>query len=685
MDEAVDISGPVDDLIDAVEQQWGLKEGDMRIADGSIVDYEHVVHVVRKLLPIVTTIESKNAACEDERSIDPQQSISSSAADIQDQLELHDTSWQTTSTHQDLFESRKRRLGEFGTLWRQITGLAAEHDEDNNDMMPLNVHISNETKMRLSRLIEILYTSEQIQLGVRQMQHLLSTGIESIRNVPCAHISSEIFCKRFKREQTPAKKTPYSDLCTSMLHKLCLNGYRRYRNNVMSAVTCDGHYTYAWQRVCTIDEFVWRHIDKDLYVEDFENAMANKGNIPSCIEFLKNCPGFEFRDLVKDRRIHAFRNAIYITSVRDSSGQYLKESHVHYFKDPVSQILTSMTRDGQVACTFHDCLFPQDLENVKCDALDKIMYHQKWDEDVVSWAKAFIGRMLHPISSIPSKHALDNWQVIVMWLGLGNCGKSTIVDNVVFFFFESDDVVYIQNNLEKQYGWAKCKGRFMWLAPEVKADFANHTDQAQWQVIVEGGRLATGKKYAVESEQFNPFDLSGMMAGNENIDFHDNGDSVSRRRVDFYFGNPVTEVDPNLPTSLANNLGSIIYMCNEEYLRKTKEVTSKIWNFLPSYFVEMRKENAAQTNALEHFLMHGNLEFGSADSGFYISHAEFTRHFIDHCRTYEIQNRKSLKKDYYAGPFSKRNMSMTRGVKLDKTTAEKKKENWVEGARMTLE
>jgi hypothetical protein len=682
VEQQVDISGPVDELIDSLEQHWGLREGDVRVLDGSVVDHEYAMSVVKNLLPLITTIESKNSAGEDERSVDPQQSIESSAADVQDQLQLHDNSWQTTPTHQDLFESRKRRLGEFGNLWRQINVLAEDHDNE-HERITLNVHVCNETKMRLSRLLEILYTSEQIQIGIRQLQHLLSTGIESVRNIPCAHVSSEIFCKRFKREQTPEKKTPYSELCTSMLHRLCLNGYRRYRNNVMSAVTYEGHYTYAWQKVCTIEEFVWRHIDKDLYAEDFENAMANKGNIPSCIEFLRNCPGFQFRDLMKDRRIHAFRNAIYITSIRDASGQHLKQSHVHYFKDPVSKLLTSMTQDGQVACTFHDCFFPEDLENVQCPSLDKIMYHQKWDEDVISWAKAFVGRMLHPISSIPSKTSLESWQVIAMWLGLGNCGKSTIVDNVVFLFFDPDDIVYIQNNLEKQYGWAKCKGRYMWLAPEVKADFANHTDQAQWQVIVEGGRLATGKKYAVESEQFNPFDLSGMMAGNENIEFHDNGDSVSRRRVDFYFGVPVTDVDPNLSSALASELGSIMYICNEVYLKKTQEVTSRIWNFLPAYFMNMRKENAAQTNALEHFLMHGRVEFGSVDDGFYVSHADFCRHFIVHCREHEISNRKSLKKDYYAGPFSKRNMNMTRGVRVDQSTHEERSGNWIEGVKIS--
>ena len=675
----VDITSEVEQVITDLELQWGLREGDSKIADGSVVSYESVVRTLNELLPIQITPNSSNTVIEDERSTDPCQSIDGSVDQIQQCLKTHGP-WQTTPTHKDLFESRKRRLGEFGNLWRQMTILAENSEADDADKhFDIRVHIDEDTKMRISRLLEILYTAEQTQIGLRQLQYLLSTGIESIRNIPNSTSSVEMFGKRFKRDLTPAKKTPYLELCTSMLQKLCRNGYRRYRGNVMASITYNGHYTFAWKVVCTIDDFVWRNIDKDINADDFENAMANKGNITSCIDFLKNCHDFQFEDLKKDRRIHAFRNAVYITSVRDESDNHLKESHISYFKNPTSETLLRMTRNGEVACAFHDCYFPED--SASCPALNKIMDHQQWSEEVKEWAMAFIGRMLHPISSIPSKVALDSWQVIVMWLGLGNCGKSTIVDNVVFLFFDPEDIVYIQNNLEKQYGWAKCKGRYMWLAPEIKADFANHTDQAQWQVVVEGGRLATARKYAIEAEQFDPFDLSGMMAGNENIEFHDNGDSVSRRRVDFYFGNPVTNVDPQMSYKLAQQLGHIMYLCNESYLRKTNEVQSRIWNYLPTYFVEMRKENAAQTNALEHFLMHGSLEYGSASNGYYVHQADFSKLYIQHCKDNELQNRKSLKKDYFAGPFSKRNIVVQKSILKDPFTFQERNGYWFEGVK----
>ena len=61
--------------------------------------------------------------------------------------------------------------------------------------------------------------------------------------------------------------------------------------------------------------------------------------------------------------------------------------------------------------------------------------------------------------------------------------------------------------MEKQYGWSKCKGKYIWLAPEITGNFAENCDQAQFQQVVEGGRLASAKKYAVETIEFDVLDI----------------------------------------------------------------------------------------------------------------------------------------------------------------------------------
>lgn len=656
-------------LIDALEQRWGLRPGEIVTsgANPSILTYETTVDLVNKLVPL--DIPSTSVDTND--SMDP---TSYENGDI-----LHQMLQQTggpdatlTYTPADLLTSRKRRMSEFGDMMNSMFQMAEAanvrelHDDD--------------AQYRVSRLLEILYYSENVQAGILHLQKLFSTGTESMRNVPGATSSITMFGKRF-RSIAETKASCQQQLVLSILHTLSIHGYKRYGENVMVPVMIGGMYTYSWKKKCSIKEFVWEHINSHLHCENFENATNGKGNIQFVIDFLKTCNQHEFMDLQKERRIHAFRNGIYITSVMDERGVYTPKSHLILFEqqNPSSDvILKRMTEGGKVAVCFHDCDLPRCREEAIPVTFEKISTHQRWTEDVKSWFRAACGRMLHPIASTPSPQTLEKWQVFFLLIGVGNSGKSTTIDNVVYNFFDPEDVAYIQNNLEKQYGWSKCKGKMMWLAPEITGNFAEHCDQAQFQQVVEGGRLASAKKYAVETIEFDPFDLPGMMGANETIEFHDNGESVSRRRVDFHFGQPILQVDPLMPEKLKHELGHTIVRCNEEYLKKTIEVKSRIWDSLPEYFIELRKENAAQTNSLENFLQNGRLEF---HPDYYIQQSEFQLVYKNFCKNESIVSR-TLKRDFWEGPFIKRGIVVKRDTKFCPTERVKRSGIWIIGVRM---
>lgn len=670
---------PASDLLEAVisrvETEWGLREGEALLPGAhpgpnpTILSYETTVDIVRALMPIEISTSSRNDSQDDESVIDPS-SYENATVLMADQGPST-----LTPVHADLAGSRKRRLGEYGGMMLEICGILGEDAQA----------VDEDTMLRISRLLEILYYAENVQAGLRHLMHLLSTGIGSVRNIPGATRPTLVFNKRF-RPSLDDKKPPQMQLALSMLQQLSLYGYRRYRDTVMKPVMYAGRYTYAWTRHSTIEEFVWDHINSHTHAENFEWAMNGRSNIQFCIDFLRKCGQHEFPDLVKERRIHSFRNAVYITSIMDETGHFRKESRVIYFEDGLPEsdpVLRRMTSQGAVASSFHDCDFPRchapsGRIEASAPVFERIAAHQEWEEDVKEWFRALCGRMLHPIGSTPSKVTLEKWQIFTLLLGIGNSGKSTTIDNVVYHFFDSDDVVYIQNNLEKQYGWSKCKGRYMWLAPEIKGDFAEHCDQAQFQQVVEGGRLASAKKYAVETTEFDPFDLPGMMGANETIEFHDNGESISRRRIDFYFTNPIMHVDPDMPEKLLHELGHIMYICNEAYLRKTREVTGRVWEFLPAYFLELRNENAASTNALEHFLQQGKIEY---DPSYYMAMQEFQRLFSTHCKEFELGNKRTLKKDYMQGPFQKRKLVCRRCRKFCPIEKRSRTLQWLEGVR----
>jgi hypothetical protein len=664
-------------LIDDMERNWGLRQGEMEISgtNPSILTYNSTVELINRLVPLTTSASSTAGAdAEDNDSADP---TIYDSGDILHQMLEQTGGPNTTLTpvHTDLMESRKRRLSEFGDMMNTMFQMADEanvrelHDDD--------------AQYRVSRLLEILYYAENIQTGILHLQNLFSTGTDSIRNIPGATSSITMFGKRF-RASPEIKSTPHQKLLLSILKTLSILGYKRYHYNVMIPVIINGVYTYSWKKKCSIKDFVWGHINSHLHSENFENATSSKGNIQFVIDFLTQGQQHEFMDLQKERRIHAFRNGIYITSVMDERGLFTPESHMILFEsqNPSSDpILKRMTDGGKVAACFHDCNLPPSRDDANPTTFEKISTHQRWIEDVKEWFRAACGRMLHPIASTPSPVTLEKWQVFFLLIGVGNSGKSTTIDNVVYNFFDAEDVAYIQNNLEKQYGWSKCKGKMMWLAPEITGNFADHCDQAQFQQVVEGGRLASAKKYAVETIEFDPFDLPGMMGANETIEFKDNGESVSRRRVDFHFSQIIQHVDPQMPEKLKEELGHIMVRCNEAYLKKTKEVKSRVWDSLPEYFIELRKENAAQTNSLENFLQNGKIEF---HPHYYIIQTEFQRLYKQYCKTNDIIAR-TLKRDFYEAPFMKRNLTVIRDIKIDPIENVPKQALWILGVRAMRE
>ncbi len=642
-------------LLDRMEQNWGLRPGEMEISgtNPSILTYRSTVDLVNRLLPLTTSASSTAGEAEDNESTDP---TTYENGDILHQM-LESTGGPDstlTPVHTDLVESRKRRLSEFGDMMNTMFQMA-----DTANVRELH---DDDAQYRVSRLLEILYYAENIQAGILHLQNLFSTGTDTIRNIPGATSSITMFGKRF-RASAEIKSTPHQKLLLSILQTLSILGYKRYRDNVMIPVVINGVYTYSWKKKCSIKDFVWQHINSHLHSENFDNATNSKGNIQFVIDFLTQMVQHEFMDLQKERRIHAFNNGIYITSVMDERGVFTPKSHMIIFEHQnpsTDPILKRMTEGGKVAACFHDCNLPLSPESANPITFEKISTHQRWTEPVKSWFRAACGRMLHPIASTPSPLTLEKWQIFFLLIGVGNSGKSTTIDNVVYNFFDPEDVAYIQNNLEKQYGWSKCKGKWMWLAPEITGNFAEHCDQAQFQQVVEGGRLASAKKYAVETIEFDPFDLPGMMGSNETIEFKDNGESVSRRRVDFHFGQIIQHVDPRMPEKLKEELGHILVRCNEEYLQKTKEVKSRIWDSLPEYFIELRKENAAQTNSLENFLQNGKIEY---HPDYYVNQNEFQRLYKQFCKTNDVTAR-TFKRDFYEAPFMKRNITVVRDIRL---------------------
>lgn len=571
-----------------------------------------------------------------------------------------------TPVHDSLFAGRRRCMAAYVALRGNVQAELQRLQGLDETQRPV---VSETLTRRFQRLLDIMYYVENMQAAKRHLIDVMNDGLAPGSVEP----PTLFFCKRFRADTTDSV-APHQVVIRIMLASLEMYGYRRYQEDVYEPIrTPDGLYTHAWRRVQSIGEFVMQECSSERDPEARYHATRTTGALKYVIEYLSKCEEPAFRQLRKNRRLIAFRNAVYVTALDRSSASEAWRSyfvpHACALNDPVIRGITS---DNSVAAVYHDLDFPvppggwsarwSAAEGVlpPTPALDTIIEHQQWDADVNVTLKKFLGRMLHPTGGAKK---LDSMQVYVDLTGTGNTGKSTLISDVVARFFDITDVAYMSNAPQKAFAFECCIDKMILCAPEVKSDFSECMDQALFQQAVSGENLSTNRKFKTP-HHFTPFDLPIIMAGNEGINFRDNAESWSRRRIQFFFGVPVDRVDPYLSSRLHDELAHIIVCCNELYLQLASVCKGRVWDYIPDSFMRMREATAEQSHALTHYLAHASVEFGPAEAGYFMPWEAFCRSFKAHCAENELTY-QTLKTDYCHNAFYKRRLSRETAVRPD--------------------
>lgn len=555
-----------------------------------------------------------------------------------------------TPVHDSLFTGRRRCMAEYIALRGRVQQELQRLQGLDETQRPV---VSDSLTRRFQRLLDIMYYVENMQAAKRHLIDLMNDSLAPGTNEP----PTLFFCKRF-RADNESLVAPQQVVIRIMLTSLELHGYRRYHEDVYEPIrTAAGQYTYAWRRVQSIGEFVMQECSSERDPEARYYATKSTGTLKFVIDYLSKCDEPSFRQLRKNRRLLSFRNAVYVTALDRSSPSEPWRSHFATHAAACDdEIIRRMTSDGSVAAVYHDLDFPLSGWGAGASlpptpALDTIIDHQQWDADVRVTLKQFLGRMLHPTGG-PNR--LDSMQVYVDLTGTGNTGKSTLISDVVARFFDISDVAYMSNAPQKAFAFECCIDKFMLCAPEVKSDFSECMDQALFQQAVSGENLSTNRKFKT-AHHFTPFDLPIIMAGNEGINFRDNAESWSRRRIQFFFGVPVERVDPFLSSRLHDELANIIVCCNELYLHLASVCKGRVWDYIPASFMRMREATAEQSHALTHYLSHAAIEFGPPELGFYMPFDTMCRSFKAYCSENELSY-QVLKPDYCHNAFYKKRL-----------------------------
>jgi len=460
------------------------------------------------------------------------------------------------------------------------------------------------------------------------------------------------------------KNKSNQNLILFLLGKLWRLEYRRYYDSCYKKIrtTEEGYDTHAWKYVSTIEEFIYKIVDKNEYYDMFCHLTNSSGTAKWAAEYLSKCVGHEFMDINKDRHIFSFNNGIYVINkfsediseeVYGYSSGYTTmfipyNSNASLNNDMVSSKYFNTNFDVDLIQTNDKDHRYNDYYNIildKCPHFLSIMTHQEWPEDVQRWFLALIGRLCFEVGT------LDDWQVMPFLLGQAGTGKSTVLTKVVKLFYEAKDIGTLGNNIEIKFGLGALKDVFLFIGPEIKGNFS--MEQSEFQSIISGEdvQVAIKNKTATSIKWKAP----GIIAGNEVPQFSDNAGSISRRLVVFLYNNkvPSGKGDTQLGRKLEKEIVYILHACVSAYLSKVNlHGSSDIWAVLPKYFIDSRDEMAENTNSLVHFLNSDKVVF---DKDAYVTEKDFMDVFNYHCTEMNVRKPK-WSKQYYIGPFATYNL-----------------------------
>lgn len=505
--------------------------------------------------------------------------------------------------------------------------------------------LDQEKENTFQKILEIIYYGYlSLMCGVRMKMAMNPTYESNMNDDTIAYKFAPLNIEKLDSKQ---------NLILYALNVLAMKQYRRYQGDkcYKKIYSPDNWYTHAWKKAYTIDKFLHDIAKKEINGEQWKN-LTLKDNAKKTLEYLKTCEDYQFPDLKKDRHVFSFRNGVYITNLK-KDGKYYDFFHKYGTMPRLSDTL--------VTAKYFDLNFDnydniESWKDIPTPQLDKVLEYQFMEQpekqEIVHWFYVFIGRLIFEVGEI------DDWQVIPFIRGVAGCGKSTILMKVVKEFYDKDDVGVLDNTIEKQFGLSSLVDKYIFIAPEIKEDL--QLPQTSFQSMVSGEDVSISIKH--KTAEFVEWKTPGIMAGNDNPGYIDNGGSLARRFITFAFLRPVDKQksDPDLGKKLKLELSAILKKSVKAYLTTVNEHTGKdIWAVLPKYFKKHRDELAEQTNGLIYFLRSDEfVEFGKDN---FCKLNDFISQYSSFCKTNSYMAKK-MNENLFQGPFY--NLSIEKGYHI---------------------
>jgi hypothetical protein len=428
--------------------------------------------------------------------------------------------------------------------------------------------------------------------------------------------------------------TSMQNLLLYLLDTAQERGYRKHGDSVMCQISSeDGKPTHAWGARSTIAEFVDAFTAKETNWDAWKWKTSSPGMREQIIENLTKADDYQFPRLVRDRSTFSFKNGLYVARL----DKFCKFEELG--PSVVSSKYFDMEFDAEYAAG--------DWRSIPTPYMESVMESQEWDPIVREWLYVLFGRLLYDVGE------RDGWQVIPMLLGLAGTGKSLLCTKVAKAFYEAADCGVLGNSIERRFGLSSFYDKLLFIAPELRHDF--QLDQAEFQSMISGEELLLAQKFkTAKAVKWRP---PGVLAGNEIPAWADAAGSITRRIVVFDFAKSIPNPDMSLEKKLELEIPAILVKCNKAYLEKSSEMGNKsIWKHLPPYFARNQSKMAAETNAVEAFILSGSIRFGE---NLYMPLDDFKKRL----KAFEIENGykpMKLTTDLFRTPFSRHSLKIER-------------------------
>jgi phage/plasmid-associated DNA primase len=391
-------------------------------------------------------------------------------------------------------------------------------------------------------------------------------------------------------EDDEIEGNPLQQLIQYVLNRLQQVTYRRVGNDCYrERKTPEGQRTHAWDRFCTIEDFVYEETRKDVNPEMWMHLTSSRGMAGAVVDHLVKCHDTRFPDLKRDRHVFAFSNGLYRADL---------ERFVPYGSDErvPDDVVSANVFEGPFDASLQEC----EIDQIDTKHFQSILDYQDMGSEVSRWMYVLIGRLIYWVNE------LDGWQVIPYLKGAASSGKSTILTRVCRRFYDMADVGVLSNNIERKFGVSALCDKFLFIGPEIKADI--QLEQAEFQSIVSGESIQVAVKH--ELARTIEWRVPGILAGNEVPGWVDNSGSINRRIVLFDFPKRVEDGDMELGAKLQSELPALIMKCNRAYREAVRLYAKRnLWMSLPQAFHRTRDEFVENVNPIVAFLNSGALVF----------------------------------------------------------------------------